>query len=210
MKSRLGVAIAFVFIILVVLFLGGMTVSYLMQGVQKQLEFSDATIRCQYIGESGLNLLLAKLFSKSWDERWFAQTGTDAKAEVFYANGTYDYFIQETPGRNYHVDIWIRALYKTSKRFFFWRVRFDPGLFGSLANGVRTFSAELDESKFPPEGTSNLNPYTAQIETLLVQRKANQEGADVIADQVSRTSKPDEAIIALTGNAPPNLRKEPF
>jgi len=127
-NNRRGIALWFSFLTLMVLFLGGVILSRLSQGVNRQIEYSDASIRSQYIAESGLNVLLERLMAKPWSERWFAAE-PDSAAGISYGGGTYDFFIQDSMARPMLVDIWIRASFRSSRRAFFWRVRFTESLF---------------------------------------------------------------------------------
>jgi len=203
-----GMAIGLIFFVLIVLFLGGMTISYLMHGVQRQLEFSDAHIRAQYIAESAMNLLLAKLLSKPWEERWFANS-SDAAIGVVYGGGNYDYFIKDSPGRPRHADIWVRASYKNTKRFFFWRVKYQQDLLNGFANSSPVSSTELAQEQFPSHA-SKIDHFTAQVEELIRKRRENDVAATAIGKELESITNPGTAISGIGGEIPSTIKTDGF
>ncbi len=209
MPSRRGIAIGVVFVILVVLFLGGLAIMHLMRGVQRQLEFSDAHLRTQYIGEAGMNLLMSRLLAQPWEKRWFA-AGPKAEANLSYGGGTWDYFIQDTPGRFFHADLWIRASFKTTRRCFFWRIKYDHGLLGGLAMGMPVTRVELEPDEAPAPGTTVTTPFTDRIEQILTERSQKKKKAEEVANSV-RKVVPTDRVMSGLGLAPvESAPKAPF
>ena len=209
MPSRRGIAIGVVFVILVVLFLGGLAIMHLMRGVQRQLEFSDAHLRTQYIGEAGMNLLMSRLLAQPWEKRWFA-AGPKAEADLSYGGGAWDYFIQDTPGRFFHADLWIRASFKTTRRCFFWRIKYDHGLLGGLAMGMPVTRVELEPDEAPAPGTTVTTPFTDRIEQILTERSQKKKKAEEVANGV-RKVVPTDRVMSNLGLAPvESAPKAPF
>lgn len=203
-----GMAIGFIFLILMVLFLGGMSISHLMQGVQKQLEFADAHVRAQYIAESGMNYLLARYLSKPWEDRWFA-AGPDGASAIDFGGGTYDYFIQDTPDRPFFADIWIRSIFKNTKRSFFWRVKYRQAVLSGLAQANPVNSSEMSQDNFPNSVTSAIS-LTQKIETLLDKRAENRGKADQMKATMQNTNSVDTIITEMGGAPPQKVRNDGF
>ncbi|MBF0499313.1 MAG: hypothetical protein HQM09_04230 [Candidatus Riflebacteria bacterium] len=199
-RLRNGIALGVAIFILFVLFAAGMTISHLMHGLQRQVEYADSAVRAQYIGESGLNQLLARLQAKPWEERWFAKS-PDAASDINYSGGSYDYFISDSPNHPMHVDIWIKSNYRNTKRFFFWRVKFQSSMLSGLAQGIPVKIAELDSSDFPPPGTTDFYPMTSQIENQLETQKSNRGPADDITQSLRDTNDLHQAMSKLGGPA---------
>jgi hypothetical protein len=175
-SERRGMALGFVIIILLVLTIGGMALSYLSRGVQSQLVYADAAMRAQYIAEAGCHKLIARTMAKSWDDRWF-KGGPDTGYGLAYGGGTWDYFIQDTPGQARHADIWTRGVFKDVKRACFFRFEYRPSLLSGLNNLTLANALPLDEDDFP-SNSSSLNAMTLQVEQLIDKRQTNKHAAD--------------------------------
>lgn len=206
---RRGIALPMVILLVVVLFAGGMTISYLLQGVQKQMRYADATLRVQYIAESGMNLLLARMLAKPWSQRWFA-TAPDSQADIRYEGGSYDYFLHDTPGRNNSADLWIRSTFGDTRRNYFWRIVYDHGLLSGMALGVPITRIELPDDQAPTPGTANLDQFTALVESHLQTRKVNREPAAALAQIVKAHTSPDRVLDEIGFRPPRPVRLLPF
>ena len=209
MIKRRGMAIGLVFAVLIVLFVGGMTLSQLMRGVQRQLEFSDAQIRCQYIGEAGMNLLLTRLLARPWEQRWF-QAGPDSASAIPYGDGNYDYFIMDTASKPYYVDLWIRTTFKTAKRCFFWRVKFDHGLLGGLAQGIAVNRFELEPDQAPPTGTTFTTPFTEQIAQIITERNSKKNGSNQLVSNIRQVVPTNQILTTIGKQNPGRVQNSPF
>lgn len=201
MKLRTrGIAMGLVVMVVFSLFAGGMIISRLSRSLQSQLTYADSALRAQYIAESACNQLIAKTISRPFEQRWFGGN-PDAKSELSYGGGLYDYFIQDTPDRPKYVDIWTRATYRDVKRCFFWRFEFHV----SLLSGIREFAPvevlEIDERLFPPKGSANNDARIAEIENLIRQRHEKKSKADQVVAKVIKD--PDlENVLTTLGNPP--------
>lgn len=197
---RRGIAMGVAFLVLFVLFATGLVISNLSRGLQRQVEFADASVRAQYIAETGLNLLMARLMGAPYENRWFAGN-PDAQAGVEYGGGTYDYFICDTKNRPLFVDIWIRSNYRNSKRFYYWRVKFLNSLLSGLANGMPVNGTEMEGSQFPTTG-NDLDRFSANIEAQLERRKKNRTGANTMSDVIQGSNDVTQALNNV--GAPPS------
>ncbi len=204
--NRRGLALGFTIGIIVILFLAGLVINNLSRGIHRQLEYSDSSIRAQYIAESGINALISRLLSKVWDERWFAG-GPDAAAEVPYAGGTYDYFVQDTAGRPLQADMWVRSTFKGVRRAYFWRVKFARNLFAGLASGLVDSAMELDPEKHPAT-VQEANDLAKQMDEMIAKRAENQPLSQAISSNLQTTGVAVEALSTLGAKAPETVESD--
>lgn len=196
------------FIVLFVLFATGVVISNLSRGLQRQVEFADASVRAQYIAETALNLLMARLMGSPYEERWFAGN-PDAQAGVEYGGGTYDYFIADTKNRPMFVDIWVRSTYRNSKRFYYWRVKFQNTLLTGLATGMPVNGTEVEGTAFPNSPT-DMDRYSAAIEAQLERRRGNRSGANAMADVIQGSNDVTQALNNVGAPPPRGVAGTPF
>ncbi len=202
MKSRNGIALGVAVGVIVILFLAGMVISQLSRGVQRQLEYSDSSIRAQYIAETGINTLIARLMKSSWEDRWFAG-GADSEAEVQFGGGTYDYYIQDSPNRTYQADIWVRGDYRGVKRGYFWRMNFTRGLFEGFAAGRIESAIEIEPDRHPGN-PDQANELSREMERIIEKRTSNQAKAQAVADDIQTTAGAQGVFVTL--DAPANSK----
>ncbi len=207
--SRRGIALWMVFALLLVIVIGGIALSSLMRGLQRQVEYADAGIRAQYIGESAYNRLHARLFSKPWDERWFAN-GTDSGSEISLHEGEYDFFIADNPFRPRHADIFIRSSYRGTKRAFYWLVKGETDLLTGLVNGTVVGSTEFEPDNQPTSASPNTTELAKAMEKIIQIRKDKRPVSDPMTKGLNSTNKANDAIRELGGVPPSGVVQEPF
>ncbi len=192
MGRKRGIALGVTIGIVVILFLAGYTIIHLSQGVQRQLEYSDSVIRAQYIAESGINALVARLMARPWEERWFSPGGK-AGSQIPFGGGVYDYFIQDTPNRDFQVDIWVRSNYREAKRAYFWRIKFDPNLFKGILEGLIAGALETDPEKHPTSAPQAA-PLSEDMDKNIAKRDSNHSKSEAISSNVRKTTDANEAL----------------
>ena len=103
---RRGIALGIVVAVILVLFTIAFGILKLMRGAGHQMLYADAHIRALSIAESGVQLLVARMLAKPWDERWF-KGAPDARGDpIQFEGGSYVYLIQDSPGKH-QVDLLI-------------------------------------------------------------------------------------------------------
>jgi hypothetical protein len=187
--------------IVMIMFVSVFALSKLMRGVSSQLEYSDAHLRALTIAESAYQMLVAQMMSKNWEERWFAdkpqgQAGTD------FEGGTYDYFIQNTPGVEKSADIWIRAEYKNTRRVLFYRIKYQDRIFKGLTTPQTDFTSTVDDQKYVPLIAPAVDPMTAQINELINIRKQNRVKSTQIWEVMSQKVDPYAILTSLGASVP--------
>ncbi|MBF0407347.1 MAG: hypothetical protein HQM10_08335 [Candidatus Riflebacteria bacterium] len=166
-KSRSGIAFPVVIAIIVVLFTSIFTIHQLSRGVSSQLEYSDAHVRALAIAESGYQMLLARIMSSPWEQRWFKENA-DSQTNFVFEKGYFSYYIENTPSEAFSADIWVNGQYKNVKRLLFYRVRYDDLLFKGFSTITPGYTASFEDNS-----SSGVNPMSDQISKLIEKRKKN-------------------------------------
>lgn len=189
MKRRLGMAMPLVLLAMVIAagFVAIMT--SLNQGVRNQITVSNNHQISFMIAYSAMSRVCAKVQSFSWAERPFLNNPyTENKVPM--QGGHYDLFVENTAGKDYQADVYVRTNLAGISRLFFWRVRFNDDLL-DVANRVETevfMNGEADE--FPKSASAN--PFRSKVEKILKKRAENQEKADQLAQEISDLNSPEE------------------
>ncbi|NLI77709.1 MAG: hypothetical protein GX442_14900 [Candidatus Riflebacteria bacterium] len=204
---RTGLALWFTLCLVTVFVLGGMILFNLMRGLTRQVEYADASIRAQYIGESAFHRLYARLTSAAWEDRWFA-AGPDSGSQIELHGGRYDYFIADNPNRERHADIFVRSTYRNTRRCFYWLVEVKPGLLVGLAQGLPVGSNEIEPDRLPVAAGDN-KPLADAMEKLITDRKAKRPIADAMEAAVKGNNDITQAIPALGGVSPADVVRAP-
>ncbi len=204
---RAGLALWFTLCLVTVFVLGGMILFNLMRGLTRQVEYADASIRAQYIGESAFHRLYARLTSAAWEDRWFA-AGPDTGSQIDLHGGTYDFFIADNPNRARHADIFVRSTYRNTRRCFYWLVKVKPGLLVGLAQGVPVSSNEIEPERLPIAAGDN-KPLADAMEKVIADRKNKRPIADTMEAAVKGNNDITQAIPALGGVAPADVVRAP-
>lgn len=196
MIRKRGLALPMVVAVTLVMCLVFFGLWKMMRGVGTQLEYSDAHVRALAIAESGYHLLVTRLLAKPWEERWFA-AGPDAQPGLEMDGGTWDYFIQTTPGQTETADIWIRASYKNSRRLHFYRFKYEDQLFRSLTNPAPAFTGSLEDSGTSPLTPTAITPFTEHMNTLISRREQNRANMNLKWQELSKNLRPKEILAQL-------------
>ncbi len=196
MSRRRGLALPMVVAVTLVMCLVFFGLWKMMRGVGTQLEYADAHVRALAIAESGYHLLVTRLMAKPWEERWFA-AGPDAKPGLEMDGGTWDYFIQTTPGQAETADIWIRASYKNSRRLHFYRFKYEDQLFRTLTNPAPIFTGSLEDSGASPLTENAITPFTEHMNSLISRREQNRVSMNLKWQALCQNLKPREILAQL-------------
>ncbi|RCK78992.1 MAG: hypothetical protein OZSIB_0543 [Candidatus Ozemobacter sibiricus] len=205
--ERRGMALWFVLGLVTVFVLGGMVLFNLTRGLTRQVEYADASLRAQYIGESAYNQLYARLSGHSWDDRWFA-AGPDSGSLIPLHGGAYDYFIADNPYRPMHADIFVRAEYKNARRCFYWLVRMKPGLLVSLAQNLPVGMMEIEPERLPTAAGQN-QALADQMERIIATRQSKAAIAGAMESGIKANNDVTQAITQLGGVPPAGVVRQP-
>ncbi len=191
MTKRRGLALPMVIAVILVMALVFFGLWKMMRGVGTQREYSDAHLRALAIAESAYNLLVARLMSSSWEQRWFAKLSgqVDAQSALRLDGGYYDYYIQDAPGQEKTVDIWVRAEYKNAKRLHFYRIKYEDLLFKNLTNPAPNYAGSLEETAVPPL-PSTISPMAQKMNDLIAQRERNRVAMARKWDELAKLLNP--------------------
>jgi hypothetical protein len=198
MIPRRGLAMPMVIAVILVMTLVFFGLWKMMRGVGTQREYADAHLRALTIAESVHNLLVARLMSTPWEQRWFAKLpgGVDAQSGLRLDGGYYDYFIQDAPNQDKTVDIWVRADYKNSKRLHFYRIRYEELLFKNLTNPVPAYAGSLEDTAVPPL-PSTISPLAQKMSELIAQRDRNRVAMTRKWEELAKTLNPLQILQSL-------------
>ncbi len=200
---RSGIAMGLVVVIITLLFLSVFTILHLMRGTGSQLTYADAHVRSLVIAESGVNLLLARLMSQPWEDRWFRDGPDYHGTPIPCEGGSFIYAIQDTPGATCTVDLWVKGEYRSTRRLLFYRVRYEDLLFKGLTSPAFQFAADLEGERAPSTlAPPVIDDLTGKMNELL-DRKLQTRGQiadrwEGLADKVN----PATILTALGANVP--------
>jgi hypothetical protein len=159
-----------------------MTLTQLTRSNLTGLQHSNARQICFQIAFSGCSRILAMLQEKPWSAR-MCKTDPFKENGVSLSGGSYDSWVENTPGKPDQVDISILAHYAGKRQFYFWRVRhYDTLLNLSGRFRLVAFSAG-DPATYPGSGGSGLADYVDGI----------------LADRATNRGKSEETAALLVG-----------
>lgn len=206
---RRGIALVLVFLLLAAAVVVGILVANLMRGLQRQVEYSDAAIRAQYIGESAYHRLHARLCAKPWEARWFAGS-PDSGSGIRLHGGEYDYFIADNPFRPNHADIFVRAAYRGTRRAFYWLVEVEPCLLVGLGQGLVRGCLEMEADSQPTPANGMQADLAGTMERIITTGQSHRAIADAMAASVRESNQAADAITKIGGVPPVGVVSSPF
>ncbi|HNV68213.1 MAG TPA: hypothetical protein PKO06_00845 [Candidatus Ozemobacteraceae bacterium] len=170
--ERLGIALGVAVAILAIMFILAFSYFTLMRGVGSGLEGADAHVRALAIAEAGTQAITARVFSGSWEGRWF-RNGPDIQDKpISYGGGSYISVIQDTPGVPLSFDLWVRSTYRGTRRLLFYRISYEDSVFHGLVNPAIDFTATFAEGTGSASLTGgDLDPLTQKVNDLIGQRR---------------------------------------
>lgn len=154
-----------------------LTLSNLNQGFRKQVNYvayKDISFEMAYSVLSGI---MAKVYAKPWSERFFASTPAIVNGETILY-GTYDFLVEDTPGKNHQFDAYIRVNLHGKKRLYFWRIAYHDHILDISLNFSKIYFTNLDEDKFP---TASGNRIATEVDRILANRELNREKSEKLA-----------------------------
>jgi outer membrane protein OmpA-like peptidoglycan-associated protein len=158
----------------------GFSISTMNQGLRSQVVHTKQMQASFQIGYSGYQRILAKIYLKPYEERYFKGAPV-AENGISLFNAHYDTFVQDAPSQPNRADIFVRVKLEGTTRSYVWRVEHVPDLLDSKY--FRTvFFTEVPGNQFP----STSNPgYSQSITNLIQERETNKPKADNLATQLA-------------------------
>lgn len=196
MKAKAGLALPVVITVIMLMFLVFFGIWQMMRGAGTQLEYSDAHVRALTIAEAAYNIILARLMSKPWESRWFADS-PDSKSDIGQDGGSWDYYIENTPSGDMSADIWIRARYKNAKRLHFYRIRYEDLMFKNLTNPSPGFIGSMDDTAPQAFTPAAVNPLSEEMNRRISKRDGNRVKMTQKWDELSGKVNPLEILKSL-------------
>ncbi|HNX74446.1 MAG TPA: hypothetical protein PLM07_20055 [Candidatus Rifleibacterium sp.] len=195
-KTRLGMALPFTIIAMVVVVGFIMTMSRMNQGVKNQIFHTNNHQLSFLMAYSALSRVCAKIHSFSWANRPFV-TDPLVENKVALQGGEYDLLVENSKNRDFQADVYVRTHLAGISRMYFWRVRFNDDLL-DVSNQIFVEAfLNADPKDFPVAGKAN--PFASRVESMLAQRVANQKKSDQLAREIIKLKKPNDIIKEING-----------
>lgn len=169
--------------------------SSLNQGLRNQISHTNSNNLSFNIAYSVLSQTLAKIHANSWVLRPFA-VKPYVENNVAFNNGTYDLFVEDSPGKKYQADIYVRTTLAQTTSMFFWRIRFQDDLLDVSNRILVDFFMRGDPAEFPKTSGST---FAGKIDDLMNKRKGNQKNSDDSARAIGQLNTPQEVLSVLNG-----------
>ncbi len=196
-RSR-GVALPFTILAMIVISGFVVTMSSLNQGLKNQIFHTNNHQLSFLLAYSAFSKVLAKIHSESWTNRAF-KSGPYAENNVSLQGGTYDLFVENSPGKDYQADIYVRTHLAGITRMYFWRIRFNDDLLDISSRITVEFFTNGEPGDFPKSGSSG--SFSSKVDSMLARRAANQNKSDLMARDLADT-KGAKAILQKMDGRP--------
>ncbi len=190
-----GVALPLVLLAMIVAAGFVAVMSSLNQGVRTQIFHTNNHQLSFSIAYSAMARVCAKVHSFSWDQRPFLNSPY-IENRVSMQGGYYDLFVENTQGRDYQADVYVRTNLADISRMYFWRIRYNDDLL-DVSNRVQVEAfVNGDPADFPSGST---NPFRPKVEDILRKRKENQDKPDQLGREIAGLGSPDAINRELNG-----------
>ncbi|MFZ2960316.1 MAG: OmpA family protein [Candidatus Ozemobacteraceae bacterium] len=192
--------------ILLLVILGAMSLAFfsfslssLNRGYRSQVVHTKLVQASFQIAYSGYQRILAKIFLKPWEERFF-RTGPVAENGVSLFGGTYDSFVLDAPGSTTIADIYLRVKLEGITRSCVWRVEHIPDILDTKYFRALIF-AEVPEDRFPNAGSA---PFSQTINDMMQKRETNRPQSEDLRSRIAGVSSVQD-IAAILGAPAPSI-----
>lgn len=204
LTARKGIAIPLTIVasIIVLGFVFSMTT--LNQGLKTQV-FQTNNHQLSFImAFSAYSRLLAKVHTFSWAQRPFLSEPY-MENKVAIQGGYYDLLAENTAGKDFQADIYIRTDLAGIKRLYFWRIKFNDDILDVSNRIIVEAFLNGDPNDFPNK--NGPRPLAGKINNILAERKQNQKASDDLATEVSRLQNEKEILQKLAGKKPEDFKQ---
>ena len=191
-----GAALPFTILAMIVVSGFVISMSNMNQGLKNQIFHTNNHQLSFLMAYSAFSRVLAKVHSFAWPNRPFA-SAPYVESKVPLQGGTYDLFVENTPGKSFQADMYIRTHLAGISRMYYWRIKFNDDLL-DVANRVTVeFFMNAEAGDFPK--TSGPTPFSQKVDGLLARRAANQRNSDLLAMQAGGLRSPKSILQKMNG-----------
>lgn len=205
MKNSKGFAYLLVVAAVLAATVFSLTLSNLNQGFRKQVCYvahKDASFEIAYSVLSGI---MAKVYAKPWSERFFSPTPAIVNDKTIL-NGTYDFLVEDSPGKGHQFDAYIRVNLNGQKRVFFWRIAYHDHILDISPNFSKIYFTNLHENELD---AGTVNEIAAKVDRILKNRELNRENSENLAS-ILKGSNNSKDIAKLLGAPEPAFPDNDF
>jgi len=181
------------------------TLGGLNQGLRTQIYRTNNHQLSFLIAYSAFSRVCAKIHSFSWANRPFL-TEPYTETKIPLQGGHYDLLVENTAGKDYQADVYIRTHLAGISRMYFWRIRFNDDLLDVSNNIIVELYATPEVEDFPT--VNGPRKIAGQVEEMLAQRSANQKKSDVLASELMKSSNAKSVIEKMGARVPDDFQQE--
>ncbi|NLI77017.1 MAG: hypothetical protein GX442_11320 [Candidatus Riflebacteria bacterium] len=201
---RRGVALPIAFLALILVIGMVTSISTMNQGLKSQVFHSSNNQWSFLLAYSAMSRLLAKIHAGAWAQRPFA-SAPYRETGVPLQGGTYDLFVENTPGHPFQADIYVKTSLAGTSRLYFWRITFNDDLLDVSNRIIVEFFKAGEPGDFP--ATAGPSRFSKLVDDLLTERAANQKKSDEMAVTLGPVTTAKQALEQLGGRQPPPFTK---
>lgn len=200
-KKGVALPVTLFALVLVVGFV--VSITTLNQGLKSQV-FNTSNHQWSFLlAYSAFSKTLAHIHSASWSKRPFAAKPL-MEFQVQLFEGTYDLFVQDTPGKEYQADLYVRTNLAGFSRLYFWRITYNDDLL-DVSNRIIVEFFRTGEPVDFPKGPGP-SKFSQEVDSMLAERKRNQENSDKLAARLGGFSDAKKIIEELHGRVPTSFK----
>jgi len=149
------------------------TLSFLNQNFRNQVTNVAYREVAFEMASSVLAGIMAKVYAKPWNDRFFKTNPAESFNNPIL-NGTYDYFVENSPGKTNQFDVYIKIDLQGKSNLYIWRIEYHDSILDISQNFSKVFFTRKEGEKFP---TDAMNTLSAEIDEILQDKKNNQDAA---------------------------------
>ncbi len=173
-------------------------VSNLNRGYRGQVMHSDERQKTFQIAQAAYSKTAAVLAGKPWAKRNFRQR-PHMEFGVPVSGGEYDCFVENSPGKFFQADVYVRARFERQSQVYFWRITYQDDVLDLSRRVCPVLFAASEDDDLPSE---NSRGFAAVVETKLAERKANEPIAQERAVAISSVKSVQEVAQIISARSP--------
>lgn len=199
MSARKGFAIPLTIVAAIVVLGFVFSMTTLNQGLKTQVFQTNNQQLSFIMAYSAYSRLVAKIHTFSWAERPFLNAPY-VENRVALQGGYYDLLAEDTWGKNFQADIYIRTELAGIKKLYYWRIKFNDDILDVSNRIIVEAFLNGDPNDFPTTGGPR--PLAGRVNNVLAERKQNQQPSDQLAHEISKLKSEKEILNKLAGKTP--------